>query len=48
MYRLGYISPHSDGTRIAFDSFGPTLHGPEVWVMENFLPEEKAKENGKS
>lgn len=43
VYRLGYISPHPDGSRIAFDSFGPTLHGPEVWVMENFLPVNKAK-----
>jgi Tol biopolymer transport system component len=38
---IEYISPHPDGSRIAFVSFGPTLHGPEVWVMENFLPRGK-------
>ena len=40
---IEYISPHPDGSRIAFVSFGPMLHGPEVWVMENFLPADKAK-----
>jgi Tol biopolymer transport system component len=38
VHRLWSIGPHPDGSRIAFTSFGPTLHGPEVWVMENFLP----------
>jgi len=38
------ISPHPDGVRIAFSSLGPTIHGPEVWVMENFLP---AVKNGR-
>ena len=46
VYRLDNISPHPDGSRIAFDSFGPTLHGPEVWVMENFLPDAKAETKG--
>jgi len=36
--RMGDISPHPDGVRIAFSSLGPTVHGPEVWVLENFLP----------
>jgi Tol biopolymer transport system component len=35
---IEYISPHPDGSRIVFSSLGPTVHGPEVWVMENFLP----------
>jgi dipeptidyl aminopeptidase/acylaminoacyl peptidase len=35
--RIRDISPHPDGFRFAFSSFGPTRHGPEVWVMENFL-----------
>ena len=39
--QINYISPLSDGNRIAFSSMGPTVHGPEVWVMENFLPAEK-------
>lgn len=38
LYQIDYISPHPAGDRIAFTSFGPTRHGPEVWVMENFLP----------
>jgi Tol biopolymer transport system component len=38
LYRIAYISPLSNGKRIVFSSLGPTLHGPEVWVMENFLP----------
>lgn len=43
VHRLGSISPHPEGNRIVFDSFGPTFHGPEVWVMENFLPKPKDK-----
>ena len=39
--QINYISPLSDGSRIVFSSLGPTVHGPEVWVMENFLPIEK-------
>ncbi len=27
-----------DGTRLAFSSKGPSLKQPELWVMENFLP----------
>ncbi len=46
VHRLWSFSPHPDGRHIAFDSFGPTLHGPEVWVMENFLPGDKPEEKG--
>jgi len=46
VHRLWYFSPHPDGKQIAFTSFGPTLHGPEVWVMENFLPGNKADGKG--
>jgi len=35
------ISPHPDGRQIAFTSHGLTDKGPEIWVMENFLPKEK-------
>jgi len=35
------LSLHPDGVRFAFSSFGPTAHGPEVWMMENFLPKGK-------
>jgi Tol biopolymer transport system component len=41
LHQIDYISPHPDGSRIIFSSLGPTVHGPEVWVMENFLPLEK-------
>jgi Tol biopolymer transport system component len=37
LQRIEDISPHPDGFRFAFSSLGPTVHGPEVWVMENFL-----------
>ena len=39
--QINYISPLSDGNRIVFSSMGPTVHGPEVWVWENFLPAER-------
>ena len=37
MHRIQQVSPHPDGSRLAFYSLGPTVHGPEVWVMSNFL-----------
>ncbi len=40
------ISPHPDGRQIAFTSHGLTDKGPEIWVMENFLPEEKKEKGG--
>jgi hypothetical protein len=45
--QISYISPLSDGRRIAFSSFGPTVHGPEVWVIENFLPGDNAQGKNK-
>ena len=43
LHQINYISPLSDGSRIVFSSTGPTVHGPEVWVMENFLPKSSGK-----
>jgi Tol biopolymer transport system component len=40
------ISPHPDGRQIAFTSHGLTDKGPEIWVMENFLPGDEAKVKG--
>ena len=40
------ISPHPDGRQIAFTSYGLTDKGPEIWVMENFLPDEKTESKG--
>ena len=35
------ISPHPDGRLIAFTSQGLNQRPPGIWVMENFLPDEK-------
>jgi Tol biopolymer transport system component len=35
------LSSHPDGCRFAFSSYGVSWKNPEIWVMENFLPEEK-------
>lgn len=35
------ISPHPDGRQIAFTSIGLERKAPEIWVLENFLPQEK-------
>ncbi len=35
--RTRSLSLHPDGARFVFSSFGPTVHGSEVWAMENFL-----------
>jgi Tol biopolymer transport system component len=43
MIQLRHFSVHPDGRRIAFCSRGVETKSPEVWVMENFLPEAKAK-----
>jgi hypothetical protein len=43
MIQLRHFSVHPDGRRIAFSSRGVETKSPEVWVMENFLPEAKAK-----
>ncbi|MEA3420711.1 MAG: hypothetical protein U9Q97_03410, partial [Acidobacteriota bacterium] len=42
--RIFDLSIHPDGQRIAFSSGKP---GAEIWVMENFLPEQKAKKKSK-
>jgi Tol biopolymer transport system component len=39
-------SPHPDGRQIAFTSIGLEKKAPEIWVMENFLPEEKKGKGG--
>jgi len=39
-------SPHPDGRQIAFASYGLTDKGPEIWVMENFLPKDKKEGKG--
>jgi len=41
MYRIRHLSVHPDGLHLAFSAMGSILKFPEVWVMENFLPEEK-------
>jgi Tol biopolymer transport system component len=42
--RFRFPSAHPDGRRVAFDtSFGGELPG-ELWVLENFLPQEPASE----
>jgi Tol biopolymer transport system component len=40
---LSQISVHPDGQRIAFASLGTNPEQSQVWVMENFLPTDKAK-----
>lgn len=34
------IDVHPDGKNLVFCSYGPEWKKPELWVMENFLPEE--------
>ncbi|MFC1766201.1 M56 family metallopeptidase [Planctomycetota bacterium] len=41
---MNCLSAHPDGRRIAFRSSGPTAGHGEVWVMENFLPEQPIAE----
>ncbi|MBE0713985.1 MAG: PD40 domain-containing protein [Candidatus Aminicenantes bacterium] len=48
LHRIENISPHPDGNRLAFSALGPTIHGPEVWVMENFLPADETKDKGRN
>ncbi len=38
-----HLSVHPDGQRVAFSSEGPNYGIHQVWVMENFLPTDKAK-----
>jgi Tol biopolymer transport system component len=39
MIRINDLSVHPDGRHIVFSSPGSSVKFPEVWVMENFLPE---------
>ena len=39
-----FPSAHPDGRRIAFDTSSPGELGRDLWVLENFLPEEPASE----
>ncbi len=41
------VSAHPDGRQIAFDSYGPSRQMSELWVMENFLPEENFQKKSK-
>jgi Tol biopolymer transport system component len=43
MYGISYLSIHPDGRQIALSAKGHSLKPAEIWVMENFLPVEKAK-----
>lgn len=40
MFRLGSLSMHPNGKHLAFSSLGHELVDAELWVIENFLPEE--------
>lgn len=39
MIEFRHFSAHPDGQHIVFHSRGSKMRGAEVWVMENFLPE---------
>jgi len=43
MARFRHFSVHPDGQRVAFSSMGENPAQSQVWVMENFLPADKAK-----
>jgi Tol biopolymer transport system component len=43
MATFRHMSVHPDGRHIAFSSSGRAMKFPEIWVMENFLPEEDTK-----
>jgi Tol biopolymer transport system component len=43
MWGFYMLTVHPDGTRLAFCSNGPLWKEPELWVMENFLPERNTK-----
>jgi len=43
MARFRHMSVHPDGHHIAFSSYGRAINFPEIWVMEDFLPEEDNK-----
>jgi beta-lactamase regulating signal transducer with metallopeptidase domain/Tol biopolymer transport system component len=39
MYGFYFLTLDPGGTRLAFSSYGPSWKEPELWMMENFLPE---------
>jgi Tol biopolymer transport system component len=39
MWGFYNLAIRPDGTQLAFSSYGPTKREPELWMMENFLPE---------
>jgi beta-lactamase regulating signal transducer with metallopeptidase domain/Tol biopolymer transport system component len=43
MWGFYHLTVHPDGTRLAFSSNGPSWKEPELWVMENFLPDRSSK-----
>jgi len=43
MARFRYMNVHPDGQHFAFSSTGANPELSQVWVMENFLPADKAK-----
>ena len=43
MWAFYNLTVHPDGTRFAFNSYGPSLKQEELWMMENFLPERSTK-----
>lgn len=43
MARFRHFSVHPDGRHVAFSSMGLNPEQSQVWVMENFLPTDKAK-----
>lgn len=48
MGRFDQLGVHPDGRNIIFSSRAPQNKLPAVWVMENFLPEEKTQKKSKS
>jgi Tol biopolymer transport system component len=47
MYGISQLSIRPDGRQIAFSSSGPIKRMPEIWVMKNFLPEEKGQKDSR-
>ena len=47
MYGISELSIRPDGRQIAFSSSGPIKRMPEIWVMKNFLPEEKGQKDSR-
>ncbi len=43
MARFRHMTVHPDGRFIAFSSYGSDTKFLEIWVMENFLPQEDTK-----